>query len=139
MDFPDDVLAKVELYTFASAANHFSRPSPLGLHSCRTTSPFKHVEHFANDGDFVAQFGVLSKAPSPAAATLIPGDAGVNANGVIPTLQGTFGGRIFRRMKHTGHLLLPHYLAQGDCIMDDEAVLKHSQLATYLNSGNVAM
>ncbi|RSH88092.1 uncharacterized protein EHS24_000619 [Apiotrichum porosum] len=81
-DFPDDVLAKVEVYTFASAANHFSRPSPTRLESAQSM-PFAHVEHFANNGDFVSQFGVLSKAPQP------PGLDATNATATLATLKDT--------------------------------------------------
>lgn len=49
-----DRLDKLEVYTFASASNHFSNPlNVLGKPTIR------HVEHYANSLDPVAQFGVL--------------------------------------------------------------------------------
>lgn len=46
-DFADDLdkLKKVEIYTFASAANHFSG------------GPFGRIEHFVNTLDFVSRIG----------------------------------------------------------------------------------
>jgi hypothetical protein len=63
-DVPAELLARVEVYTFASAANHFSRPASAADGRGQT---FAHVEHFANENDFVAQFGVLGYAPAPGA------------------------------------------------------------------------
>lgn len=94
--------------------------------------PFAHVEHFANNGDFVSQFGVLSKAPQP------PGLDATNATATLATLKGTFGGLIFRRMNDTGHLLLQHYLSEKVNILEDAKVKTHSQLVKYLNGQNVA-
>lgn len=51
-DFPIERLAKLEVYTFASAANHFSAPA-IG----KREAPFARVEHFANENDFVARIG----------------------------------------------------------------------------------
>ena len=42
-------LAKLEVYTFGCAANHFNNPSAL-----------HHVEHYANTNDFVARWGILN-------------------------------------------------------------------------------
>lgn len=87
-DFGQDQLAKVEVYTFANAANHFSGPSGRA---------FKRIEHFANTDDFVARIGVLAFAP--------PFDQPYQ--GEIHTRAGRYAGRIFKR-KATGHLLLSH-------------------------------
>lgn len=51
-DFSSAELRKVEFYTFASAANHFSVPD--GDDGKPT---FGRVEHFANTLDFVARIG----------------------------------------------------------------------------------
>ncbi|KAK7191886.1 hypothetical protein PSPO01_02335 [Paraphaeosphaeria sporulosa] len=48
-ELPRDVLQKLEIYTFGSAANHFNNPLPYPI----------HVEHFAHTRDFVACWGVL--------------------------------------------------------------------------------
>lgn len=47
MDFPGDKrLKKLEIYTFASAGNHFSSAEVFG-----------RVEHFMNTMDFVSRIG----------------------------------------------------------------------------------
>ena len=83
-DFAAEQLAKVEIYTFAAAANHFSVPYTLvnaakkskkaGKADANGTSEgaavegneqgnrrfvFGAVEHFANTKDYVAQIGTL--------------------------------------------------------------------------------
>lgn len=47
-DFPHSQLKGIEIYAFASAANHFSAPG---------SAVFNRIEHFANERDFVAQIG----------------------------------------------------------------------------------
>lgn len=54
-DFSEDQLGKVEIYTFASAANHFSVPTTL-----HEKGPFARVEHFVNTGDYVSRIGKLA-------------------------------------------------------------------------------
>lgn len=49
-DFPHSQLAKLEIYTFASAANHFSAPG---------SAVFNRIEHFVNERDFVARIGAM--------------------------------------------------------------------------------
>jgi hypothetical protein len=127
-DFSEELLSKVEVYTFGSAANHFSRPSATA-YDTPISLPFARVEHFANEDDFVAQFGVLGNAPDAPSG---------NNDGVVPVLQGTFGGRIFKRRKTAGHLLLAHYLYESDSILNDPIVQEHSTLATYLGGSSVA-
>lgn len=133
-DFPEEILSKVEIYTFASAANHFSRPTSKDLEfpflRTTNTAPFGCVEHFANEGDFVSQFGVIGNAPTPP-ADLAPGSP-------IPVLNGHFGGRIFLRRGHTGHLFNAHYVNPADSILDDPEVRRHSNLIKYLDGGSVA-
>ncbi|KAK8864126.1 hypothetical protein IAR55_001372 [Kwoniella newhampshirensis] len=95
-DFSADILAKVEVYTFASAATHFSIPAT------HNGSAFARVEHFVNTRDYVAQIGLLAFAPpAPINAATIPGAP-------VPSMEGRFAGRIFKREGHTGHLLLSH-------------------------------
>ncbi|WWD18850.1 hypothetical protein CI109_103305 [Kwoniella shandongensis] len=119
-DFSTDVLAKVEIYTFASAATHFSIPAT------HDGSAFARVEHFVNTRDYVARIGLLAFAPpTPIAAAAIPGAP-------VPRIEGRFAGRIFKREGHTGHLLLSHYLKRDDSILDDSVVRANSWLATYL-------
>lgn len=119
-DFDESILSRVEVYTFASAANHFSRGGryvvengsvkrldpPKGrkrdgkaeASSTPTDSgapkngPFRFVEHYANSGDFVAQLGVLSHKPTPA--------------GSATETFGVFAGQIFERKNQEGHGIL---------------------------------
>jgi hypothetical protein len=51
-DFTPERLSKLEVYTFASAANHFSAPL-----TGKCEAPFSRVEHFANENDFVSRIG----------------------------------------------------------------------------------
>ncbi|WWC88252.1 uncharacterized protein L201_003159 [Kwoniella dendrophila CBS 6074] len=118
-DFSHDQLKKVEIYTFASAANHFSIPET------GSGPAFGNVEHFVNERDYVSDIGVLAFAPPP------PANLATNSPNV-PTLSGRFAGRIFKRLKATGHLLVTHYLPPGNSILDDPAVVRHSKLASYL-------
>ncbi|WVW85150.1 hypothetical protein I302_107188 [Kwoniella bestiolae CBS 10118] len=118
-DFSHEQLKKVEIYTFASAANHFSIPET------DTGPAFGCVEHFVNELDYVSDIGLLSFAP--------PAPAGLRPNApIVPKLSGRFAGRIFKRLSTTGHLLVTHYLPEGNSILHDPAVLQHSHLATYL-------
>lgn len=101
-DFDDEVLSRVEVYTFASAANHFSRAGKYVIENgqavkvedlpapAASNGPFRHVEHFANTGDFVAQLGVLSHRPGQ------PGNT-----------HGVFAGQIFERNQE-GHGILDY-------------------------------
>ena len=98
-ELPQDALDKLEVYTFGCAANHFNNPlrSRAASRYTGATRPLdqdaspakaiKYIEHYANEGDFVSQFGVLN-------FTLTP---------------DRFVGRIFRSPKK-GHLLNQHYL-----------------------------
>lgn len=116
-DFDEDVLSRVEVYTFASAASHFSRggkyyvedgevkrvPEPKWNRGASgddrsgtaapQNGPFRFVEHFANTGDFVANLGVLSHKPVTA-----PG---------ADEAYGVFAGQIFERPQD-GHGILDY-------------------------------
>ncbi|WRT66772.1 uncharacterized protein IL334_003735 [Kwoniella shivajii] len=120
-DFSYQQLKKVEIYTFASAANHFSIPET------EHGPAFGCVEHFVNEKDYVSDIGLLAFTPQP------PRGLEPNASNV-PRLSGRFAGRIFKRLNQTGHLLLTHYLAPGNSILDDPAVIAHSKFASYLLS-----
>ncbi|KAF9273349.1 hypothetical protein BGZ68_001592 [Mortierella alpina] len=73
-------LKRLEVYTFASAANHMNGGGIL-----------KHIEHFANEYDFVANIGVLACEPST-------------------TPGSKYDGKVYIDPKATGHLLNMHYL-----------------------------
>ncbi|KAI8601824.1 hypothetical protein EDD21DRAFT_321156 [Dissophora ornata] len=73
----EQTVRKLEVYTFGSAANHFSGNGRI-----------RHIEHFANEGDFVAQTGVVA----------------------YKTLNGNrYDGTLYIN-NATGHLLNTHYL-----------------------------
>jgi hypothetical protein len=128
-EMSQDVLAKLEVYTFASFANHFSDPleSRAIRHEEKGTAqektdraPERHVihyvEHFANEGDFVSQVGVL----------------------YFSGKVDQFYGKLFR-LPSTGHLLNQHYLhnmftfkADAMLWVPNQLVMK-SRLTQYLN------
>ena len=85
-ELPRDVLRKLEVYTFGNAANHFSNPRS-SLRQERHAKVIPHIEHYANTGDFVAQWGVSN----------------------FIRLPNRYMGRLFER-RATGHLLNQHYL-----------------------------
>lgn len=101
-DLSHDVISKLEIFTFGNAARHFNNPllsppkssSPDESRGGRGERVIKHIEHYANTGDFVANFGVL-KFTSPQAQPFADGNA--------------FYGSVFTR-EGTGHLLNMHYL-----------------------------
>lgn len=95
-------LIEEQVYTFGNAANHFNNPdwssptsSPSSVVKKKTDSRspaimnkvIKHIEHYANGGDYVAQFGVLNYTRVP----------------------NRFIGRLYLS-PHSGHLLNQHYL-----------------------------
>ncbi|KAM3582374.1 hypothetical protein VKS41_005019 [Umbelopsis sp. WA50703] len=128
-EMSQDVLAKLEVYTFASFANHFSSPlesSATGHEergaaqekTDRAQSPhvIQHVEHFANERDFVSRISVL----------------------YFSSRVHQFYGTIFR-LPSTGHLLNQHYLNNMFTFQADtnrwvpNPLVMNSQLAQYLN------
>ncbi|KAF9091901.1 hypothetical protein BGX29_010719 [Mortierella sp. GBA35] len=74
-------LRKLELYTFASAANHMHGQGDLS-----------RIEHFVNRRDYFAQSGILSYQPAVLAGNRYDGDISIDEAGV-------------------GHLLNMHYLS----------------------------
>ncbi|KAK5056187.1 hypothetical protein LTR84_012740 [Exophiala bonariae] len=126
-----DQLAKLEIYTFGNAANHWNAPSSkvttngaesigdtdesMGSSSRReveqqrtpgsvrenATRTVRHIEHYANLHDYVARGGILHFRPDPAQ----PPGASVE-NQVDPN---RFVGRLFKR-NASGHLMNQHYL-----------------------------
>lgn len=66
-EMPRELLQQLEVYTFGNAANHFNNPckSPAKCtqHPSATCTPaeksIKHIEHYANAGDFVCRWGLL--------------------------------------------------------------------------------
>ncbi|EKD15659.1 hypothetical protein MBM_06287 [Drepanopeziza brunnea f. sp. 'multigermtubi' MB_m1] len=101
-DLSHEVMAKLEIYTFGNAARRFNNPlvskpaSPLVDESKggRGERVIRHMEHYANSRDFVANIGVL-EFTSPKAQPFTDGNA--------------FFGTVFVR-EGPGHLLNMHYL-----------------------------
>ncbi|KAE9579268.1 hypothetical protein CGCF415_v004075 [Colletotrichum fructicola] len=112
-------LKKLEIYTFGNAANHFNNPK-----IDEGEYVVGHIEHYANDGDFVAEWGVthfkslISKQAKEAKnhskkfhlhkrqshETAIGSILGVTAR------QNNFSGLLFKNKGKWGHLLNQHYL-----------------------------
>jgi hypothetical protein len=101
-----DLIEKLEVYTFANAANHFNNPfhimestdvvnsaSKEGSAAPSTTRTVKYIEHYANDFDLVSRWGVLHFASKG------------NAQG----RNNRYAGRVFER-HGKGHQLNLHYL-----------------------------
>lgn len=64
--WPQADVAKLELYTFGTAANHYNSPITAPGADGRDGEPVvKHVEHYANQLDYVAQIGVLNWQVEP--------------------------------------------------------------------------
>ncbi|KAI9802389.1 MAG: hypothetical protein M1833_001895 [Piccolia ochrophora] len=102
-DVPNDLLQRLEVYTFGCAANHFNNPLRSrvdGQHllDCLMTGRheqnervIRHIEHYANSDDFVSKWGVLNFAVSESYK------------------DNRFVGRLFKR-EASGHMLNQHYL-----------------------------
>ncbi|PWN42383.1 hypothetical protein IE81DRAFT_341436 [Ceraceosorus guamensis] len=154
-DFDRDTLSKLEIYTFAAAANHF--PNPLQ----GDTGAFGHLEHFANEGDMVARIGVLAFRSEQADRLPRDGKARYSLSSAFRALFATrvaasrikgnkhkgepekkiatrFAGKLFVRKNRTGHLMAAHYLFDGDSILDLDTVQQQSQLAKY-KGGKLAL
>ncbi|KAF9119751.1 hypothetical protein BGX30_003646 [Mortierella sp. GBA39] len=95
-------LKKLELYTFGSAANHMHGQGDL-----------THIEHFANERDYVARTGILSYQPA-----VLPGNR--------------YDGQVYIDQTGVGHLLNTHYLSSM-FVAGGAAAL--SNMATYLGGG----
>lgn len=100
-DLSHEVISKLEIFTFGNAARRFNNPL-LAKHNSsvdedkggRGERVIKHIEHYANSEDFVANIGVLNFT-SPSAQPYADGNA--------------FSGLVFIR-EGSGHLLNMHYL-----------------------------
>jgi hypothetical protein len=101
-DLSTTAISKLEIYNFGNAARHFSNPlinppAPGGVGEAkggRGERVIKHIEHYANSDDFVANIGVLNFT-SPQAQPYADGNP--------------FYGSVFIR-EGSGHLLNMHYL-----------------------------
>lgn len=107
-ELPVNCLSKLEIYTFGSAASHFSNPlvslaaktdanniplSPTKIHFERPATPkhlISHIEHYANERDMVPRWGVL--------------------HCVQDVLNNRYSGSVFVRMGASGHMFNQHYM-----------------------------
>jgi len=94
-----DLLKKVEIYTFGSAANHFNSPEDGDGNRI-----VKHIEHYANLGDWVSLFGILHFRPLPK-----PGKTRYVSQQAREEMENRYVGRLFVR-KGSGHQLNGNYL-----------------------------
>ena len=88
-DLSEDEIHKLEVYTFAAAANHFNNPTRN--QGGTKQNLIRHIEHYANSNDFVSRWGVLNFAKAPT------------------HLTNHFVGAVFER-RGSGHMLNQHYL-----------------------------
>lgn len=107
-ELPASCMSKLEIYTFGSAASHFSNPlasmtsmtvaddlplPPTKVHFDRPTQPkhvISHIEHYANEKDMVPRWGVL--------------------HCVQDVLNNRYTGSVFVRMGASGHMFNQHYM-----------------------------
>ena len=108
-ELPVSCMSKLEIYTFGSAASHFSNPllfapgaqDNSAASSCvneasgeeqpsRPKHVLGHIEHYANEYDLICRWGVLHCTESE--------------------LNHRYAGSVFVRMGATGHMLNQHYL-----------------------------
>ncbi|CAI6286251.1 unnamed protein product [Periconia digitata] len=87
-----DIIHKLEIYTFGSAANHFNNPlrhvnSESSKNEHVHANAVRHIEHYTNNGEFVARWGAITFAHT----------------------ENRYMGRMFIR-PGSGHLLNQHYL-----------------------------
>lgn len=129
-ELPQDTLRRLEVYTFANAANHFNNPNRTVVQVLQDMSSQRpvpcedpstrcvpYIEHYANSVDFVSLWGVLNFAHIP----------------------NRYMGRLFVR-SGSGHLLNQHYLDPMFTLGPDgrvldanpfmDSVLDHNQKVT---------
>ncbi|PFH55636.1 hypothetical protein XA68_17910 [Ophiocordyceps unilateralis] len=95
-EMPQNLLSKLEVYTFGNAANHFNNPRRRASWQAIGDRAIGHMEHYAHNTDFVALCGVIHFSAINRTKT-----------GEAPR----FLGRIFNRSTgRGGHLLNQHYL-----------------------------
>ncbi|KAF2498374.1 hypothetical protein BU16DRAFT_579510 [Lophium mytilinum] len=116
-EVPQDILQQLEIYTFGNASNHFNNPhrSYSSMHNAelrKGSNPgdkaVRHIEHYANSGDFVACWGVLS----------------------FRNMRNRYMGHVLTR-NGSGHLLNQHYLSAMFPLGPDSRVLEDSD---FMNS-----
>lgn len=122
-DLADEVVGRLEVFTFGCAANHFNNPPNTynpGTPTATRCPTIKHLEHYANEYDFVARFGVLAYRPDTSATRSVTAGrdsfltwgsakrtATVGTGGADGENQ--FAGKIFLRKGGSGHQFVGHY------------------------------
>ncbi|KAF8253950.1 hypothetical protein K440DRAFT_592686 [Wilcoxina mikolae CBS 423.85] len=109
-DLADDVLSRLEIYTFGNAANHFNNPpnayTPASGGETIRFPTIKHIEHYANEFDFVSRLGVLAYHPGPRNK-----GSGEGAEFLEWRMHDNqFAGKLFMRPGKGGHQFVMHYL-----------------------------
>ncbi|KAL4915903.1 hypothetical protein BDW62DRAFT_117324 [Aspergillus aurantiobrunneus] len=115
-EIPQDLLRKLEIYTFGNAANHFNNPyraqqnTPRNASNAegrqtqqtreKNNSAILHIEHYANSRDFVSRWGVLN----------------------FTNIPNRFMGQVFVR-QGSGHMFNQHYLGTMFALGPDHRVL----------------
>lgn len=106
-----ELLEKLEIYTFGSAANHFNNPKET-----EERRVVRHIEHYANLGDYVSLFGILHFRPLPKNNLYLSAAA-------RQEIQNRYVGRLFVR-KGSGHQFNGNYLDDFFTMdMDEEGTL----------------
>ncbi|KAJ5535622.1 hypothetical protein N7513_008808 [Penicillium frequentans] len=95
-ELPQPILERLEVYTFANAANHFNNPR-------RAFHAKQNGKHYANSADMVSLIGVLH----------------------FITIPNRYIGRLFIRAS-SGHLLDQHYLDTMFTLGPDHKVLENN-------------
>ncbi|KAJ5743239.1 hypothetical protein N7533_010341 [Penicillium manginii] len=120
-ELPQDLLHKLEVYTFGNAANHFNNPRQSS--TCQPiVRSIGHIEHYANSQDPVSHLGVLD----------------------FTNVPNRYIGRLFIR-PGSGHMMNQHYLdtmftlgpdhrvLESNAFMDMEVDMKWSESDRLLN------
>ncbi|PWW77320.1 hypothetical protein C7212DRAFT_73065, partial [Tuber magnatum] len=94
-DIPTSLLSRLEVYTFGNASNTFN--NPLYRHDDTKSGVLRHLEHYANRGEYVSRVGILG--------FMSGGDVTEVADG----WGNQFAGKVLVR-KGRGHLFVQHYL-----------------------------
>ncbi|KAK4694602.1 hypothetical protein P7C71_g3005, partial [Lecanoromycetidae sp. Uapishka_2] len=120
-ELPTSCMSKLEIYTFGCAASHFSNPLvSLTTETDSSVSPtsgpavhfdlppqpkhvISHIEHYANEYDMVARWGVLHCTQD--------------------ILNNRYAGSVFVRMGSSGHLFNQHYMDAMFPLPNDNAPL----------------
>ncbi|KAL4786339.1 hypothetical protein BJX76DRAFT_124267 [Aspergillus varians] len=116
-EMSQDLLRKLEIYTFGNAANHFNNPyrahqdtqkdffnavTPQSQQPTeRNDNTILHIEHYANSKDFVSLWGVLN----------------------FTNIPNRFMGQVFVR-QGSGHMFNQHYLGTMFTVGPDRRVLE---------------